>query len=826
MQDTTNASQSGSAYIFHYEQGVPVELAITGPEKVTVDSSPSYTATVYYSNGCTEVVTDLVMWDVEPASKASIEKGELTIKNLHRQENLTIYAAYAEGDVTVYDELAVEVFVPRTLHVPDEYLTIQGAIDAANFGDTIIVAPGIYTGEGNRDINFQGKAITVRSTEPEDVNVVAATVIDCNGSESEPHRGFNFISGEDGNSVLAGFTIINGYGPDENLLDYRYSIGGGVFCRDTSPTISNCTFTNNFALAGGAIHCQESSNPTITNCTMTTNSYAAIGCYIQSNPQISGCIITQNSGGAIFCGYASSPTITDCNISYNSTSWWGGAINNYQDSSPTLVDSSISYNTAGLGGAFFCYLSDLTLTRCSVIGNSAEDSGGAMYFMHDCNATITDCNISYNSSGYEGGAIADNDEYVSDVTVVGCNFRGNTASGSGGAILVDLATIKDSTFIENTSAGEGGAVRAFFSTISDSTFTKNIADDGGAIICGLGSIENCTFTDNSASYGGGAISLVNFWRNDTWTTTIANCTLTDNLAVYGGGAIFEGSGSGNGNVTISNCVISGNRAWEGGGICRWGDRNMSVRDCAITGNVANNGGGIYGYGISVEGCTVIGNHHRGLSECGPVRNCIIRNNKRGQISKCRDISYNSIQDWTSGGDGNIEADPCFVEAGYWDVNSTPDDANDDFWADGDYHLMEGSPCIDAGDPNYIAGPNDVDLDGDARVVDGDRDGNSRTDMGAYEFIPPTPVEMIEELIETIGELGLAKGIENGLVAKLEAAMKALGDDNEHNDKAAVNLLEAFIHAVKAHRGKKILESDADMLISDAMRIMAIIANGG
>lgn len=444
--------------------------------------------------------------------------------------------------------------------------------------------------------------------------------------------------------------------------------------------------------------------------------------------------------------------------------------------------------------------------------------------MHECQATITDCNISYNYANRGGGAIADNDEFFSNVTIVRCNFRGNTANGGGsGAIGVDSATITDSIFTENTASGDGGAVATFFATISDSTFTKNTAGgDGGAVIAGQGSIENCTFTDNSAADRGGAISFRNWWWSDTLTTTITNCTLTDNLAVFGGGAIFGDDGIGS-NVTISNCVISGNKSkWDGGGICRWGGSNWSVRDCTITGNVASNGGGIYGYGISVEGCTVIGNHHRGLIGCGPVRNCIIRNNKRGQIYHGWDISYNSIQDWTGGGEGNIDADPCFVEAGYWDANGTPDDANDDFWVDGDYHLTEGSPCIDAGDPNYTAGPNDVDLDGNARVVDGDRDGNSVVDIGAYEFIPPEAAEMIGELIETVGELGLAKGTENSLAAKLEAAMKALGDENEHNDKAAVNLLKAFINAVKAQRGKKISELDADMLVAEAEEIQLMI----
>jgi hypothetical protein len=77
--------------------------------------------------------------------------------------------------------------------------------------------------------------------------------------------------------------------------------------------------------------------------------------------------------------------------------------------------------------------------------------------------------------------------------------------------------------------------------------------------------------------------------------------------------------------------------------------------------------------------------------------------------------------------GNIDVDPCFACVGYWDSNEIPADPNDDFWIEGDYHLLPDSPCIDAGDPNYLAKPNETDLDGKPRVI------NGRIDMGAYEY---------------------------------------------------------------------------------------------
>lgn len=117
------------------------------------------------------------------------------------------------------------------LLVPSQYPTIQSAIDAAFDGDTVIVAPGTYTGPGNRDIEFLGKAITVRSEEgPE------TCIIDCNGTEADPHRGFCFNSREDSNSVLKGFTIVKGYGPkDSNIFRPFRSVGGAIYFEDSGP---------------------------------------------------------------------------------------------------------------------------------------------------------------------------------------------------------------------------------------------------------------------------------------------------------------------------------------------------------------------------------------------------------------------------------------------------------------------------------------------------------------------------------------------------------------------------------------------------------------
>jgi hypothetical protein len=123
------------------------------------------------------------------------------------------------------------------LLVPAQYATIQAAIDAAQNGDTVIVADGVYSGSGNRDIDFLGKAITVRSA-----NGPTNCIVHCAPGY---HRGFRFHLGEGPQSVLDGLTIQYGMAPEEPEC---YASGGGILCRDGSrPTIRNCILRHNWA---------------------------------------------------------------------------------------------------------------------------------------------------------------------------------------------------------------------------------------------------------------------------------------------------------------------------------------------------------------------------------------------------------------------------------------------------------------------------------------------------------------------------------------------------------------------------------------------------
>ncbi len=295
------------------------------------------------------------------------------------------------------------------LLVPSQYPTIQSAINAAGSNDTIVIAQGTYTGSGNRDINFHGKSITVRSTNPNDPNVVAATVIDCQGTETNRHRGFKFVSGESPNSILAGLTITNGYAP----LEVGYPSGGAIYCEGSSPTINHCVITGNTSDGpefgyGGGIDCYDNSNAIISHCTISNNKTG----------------VDYGEGGGIDC-YESSPTITDCIITGNK-SFDGGGIEHYRGN-PIIKYCIIAGNSAYAGGGanFFGYIygSNPIITNCVIAGNTAEHGGG-LCCSGKTNATISHCTITDNLSNGCGGGVSC---YEGIATVSNCIIWGNTA---------------------------------------------------------------------------------------------------------------------------------------------------------------------------------------------------------------------------------------------------------------------------------------------------------------------------------------------------------------------------------------------------------------
>jgi hypothetical protein len=287
-----------------------------------------------------------------------------------------------------------------------DFPTIQAAIDAASDGDVVELAAGTFIGDGNRNMDFLGKAITVRSQSGNP----SFCIVDCEGFEGAIRRGFKFTSEEDSTSVLEGITIRNGVaeadGDDRNggavacigssptirncrFVDCRAwpGRGGGVYCELASPTISFCSFVGDSANGGGGLACVEGSAPPITNCTFIDNRSPVGGglcCRILSNPVVTNCDFLSNiaggaGGGAVVCTNSSTPSFVGCRFRENWAAYQdGGAINTRSSSHPSFEDCVFSGNKAERSGGAVKAFSPISFTTCVFAENEAIDFGGAL----------------------------------------------------------------------------------------------------------------------------------------------------------------------------------------------------------------------------------------------------------------------------------------------------------------------------------------------------------------------------------------------------------------------------------------------------------------
>ena len=356
------------------------------------------------------------------------------------------------------------------INVPADQPTIQAGIDISENGDTVLVDDGIYKGEGNVNIDFKGKQITLKSR-----NGAETTIIDC--EKKLETRGFIFQNDETNDSVLDGFTIKNG--------DHRF--GGGIKLEYASPTIRNCTIESNRSITSGGIACYNS-DPIITDCTISHNSGGGIfidgntehkgkilketpsqpilkNCTITENtthgiygisdvdPIIDNCVVSHNSARGILYSYAhTNNPITNCRIEHNA----GGGLKVSRDAVMKIENSIIVRNTARIGGGISCdYNSEIWVSDCLIAHNSAKLGGGIQATAILGKVNINQCTISKNTADSRGGGvyifsqrdflIGKNPFHLTNSIVWGNSSKGTHAEvfviGSG--IVIKLCDIRE-----------------------------------------------------------------------------------------------------------------------------------------------------------------------------------------------------------------------------------------------------------------------------------------------------------------------------------------------------------------------------------------------
>lgn len=315
----------------------------------------------------------------------------------------------------------------ETLRVPAAFATIQAAIDAAQEGDKVIVANGVYTGQGNVDLNFKGKAITVRGA-----GGAANCVIDCNATEQNPHRGFIFQSGETAASVVEGFTIRNG-ATEAGAIDDRFNGAGILVTNGSSPTIRDMVITGaNAGCWGGALCCSHQSSPTIINCTFMDN-------------------YSNDDGGAIFAWNGSKPTIINALIVGNTARVTGGGIT-FFDQGASVINSTIVGNSAPWGAGVLDSSAQTSIANSIIRGNTGNQQIWG-------NANVTYSNV---EGGFVGAGNIDADAQFVDAP--NGDYRLQTGStsidaGNNGAVAagatLDLGGLP--RFVDNPKTPDTGA---------------------------------------------------------------------------------------------------------------------------------------------------------------------------------------------------------------------------------------------------------------------------------------------------------------------------------------------------------------------------------